>query len=181
MADLRAIEITSTRLGLRSFKAEDATESFAEVTPTLTRFMAWDPSPSLAVFAEIWRGWLPRMAAGTHLALTIRLQSTAEFMGTAGLLCIGQPEPEIGIWIKEAGQSSGCRLYVWSSWKRLPGRTILGGMTDPTPPPYELVVRACTIHAGRYRWDIRERAERPSNPRLSRSPARERRTRTVAK
>jgi hypothetical protein len=45
------------------------------------------------------------MAAGTHLALTIRLQSTAEFMGTAGLLCIGQPEPEIGIWIKEAGQS----------------------------------------------------------------------------
>jgi hypothetical protein len=31
----------------------------------------------------------------------------------------------------------------------------LGGMTDSTPPPYELAVRACTIHAGRYRWDIR--------------------------
>jgi RimJ/RimL family protein N-acetyltransferase len=107
MADLRAIEITSTRLGLRSFKAEDAAESFAEVTPTLTRFMAWDPSPSLAVFAEIWRGWLPRMTAGTHLALTIRLQSTAEFMGMAGLLCIGQPEPEIGIWIKEAAHGAG--------------------------------------------------------------------------
>jgi hypothetical protein len=29
-------------------------------------------------------------------------------------------------------------------------------MTDPTPPPYELVVRACTIHAGRYRWEIRQ-------------------------
>jgi hypothetical protein len=29
-------------------------------------------------------------------------------------------------------------------------------MIDPTPPPYELVVRACTIHAGRYRWDIRQ-------------------------
>jgi hypothetical protein len=29
-------------------------------------------------------------------------------------------------------------------------------MTDPTPPPYELVVRARTIHAGRYRWDIRQ-------------------------
>jgi hypothetical protein len=28
-------------------------------------------------------------------------------------------------------------------------------MTDPTLPPYELVVRACTIRAGRYRWDIR--------------------------
>jgi hypothetical protein len=29
-------------------------------------------------------------------------------------------------------------------------------MTDRTPPPYELVVRACTIYAGRYRWDIRQ-------------------------
>jgi hypothetical protein len=45
--------------------------------------------------------------------------------------------------------------FTWSSWKRPPGRTILGGMTEPIPPPYELVVRACTIHAGRYRWDIR--------------------------
>jgi hypothetical protein len=24
------------------------------------------------------------------------------------------------------------------------------------PPPYELVVRGCAIHAGRYRWDIRQ-------------------------
>jgi hypothetical protein len=22
------------------------------------------------------------------------------------------------------------------------------------PPPHELVVRGCTMHAGRYRWDI---------------------------
>jgi hypothetical protein len=28
-------------------------------------------------------------------------------------------------------------------------------MTDPTPPPYELAVRAWPIHAGRYRWDVR--------------------------
>jgi hypothetical protein len=30
------------------------------------------------------------------------------------------------------------------------------GKTDHIPPPYELVVRACTIHAGRYRWKIRQ-------------------------
>jgi hypothetical protein len=29
-------------------------------------------------------------------------------------------------------------------------------MTDQIPPPYELVIRACTIHAGRYRWEIRQ-------------------------
>jgi hypothetical protein len=33
---------------------------------------------------------------------------------------------------------------------------ILVGMTDQAPPPYDLVVRPCTIHAGRFRWDIRE-------------------------
>jgi hypothetical protein len=27
---------------------------------------------------------------------------------------------------------------------------------DRTPPPYEQVVRACTIYAGRYRCDIRQ-------------------------
>jgi hypothetical protein len=41
-------------------------------------------------------------------------------------------------------------------WKRPRGRAILSGMTDQAPPPYELVIRACTIHAGRYRWDIRQ-------------------------
>jgi RimJ/RimL family protein N-acetyltransferase len=107
MPDLRAIEIRSTRLRLRSFRAEDAVESFAEATPTLTRFMGWDPSPSLAAFAEIWRDWLPMMAAGTDLSLTVRLQSTGEFLGMAGLHCIGQPEPEIGIWVKEAAHGEG--------------------------------------------------------------------------
>jgi hypothetical protein len=29
-------------------------------------------------------------------------------------------------------------------------------MTDHAPPPYDLVIRPCTIHAGRYRWDIRQ-------------------------
>ena len=65
-------------------------------------------------------------------------------------------------------------------WKCSPGRTMLGGMTDPTPPPYELAVRACTIHAGRYRWDIRESGTAVQSS-IESFAARERRTRTVAK
>jgi hypothetical protein len=34
-------------------------------------------------------------------------------------------------------------------------RAILSGMAQ-SPQPYELVTRPCTIHAGRFRWDIRE-------------------------
>ena len=33
-------------------------------------------------------------------------------------------------------------------------------MSDQPPPPYRLVIRPCTIHAGHYRWDI-QRGEIP--------------------
>ena len=36
----------------------------------------------------------------------------------------------------------------------LPGSGIVG--MAQSPQPYDLVTRPCTIHAGRFRWDIRE-------------------------
>ena len=36
------------------------------------------------------------------------------------------------------------------------GTSILLCMTDRAQPAYELVVRLCTIHPARYRWDIRQ-------------------------
>ena len=107
MKDLRAVAIESKRLSLRSFTDADAAESFAAATLVVTRFMGWDPAPSPAAFAEIWHEWLPRMAAGTDVMLTIRLRSTGEFLGVAGLHRIGTPEPEPGIWIKEQAQGIG--------------------------------------------------------------------------
>jgi len=38
----------------------------------------------------------------------------------------------------------------------LPGPSHIVRMPDLAPPPYDLVIRLCTIHAGRYRWDIRQ-------------------------
>ena len=107
MKDLSAVAIESRRLSLRSFTGADAAESFAAATLVVTRFMGWDPAPSPAAFAEIWHEWLPRMAAGTDVMLTIRLRSTGEFLGVAGLHRIGTPEPEPGIWIKEQAQGIG--------------------------------------------------------------------------
>ena len=59
------------------------------------------------LIAEVWHKWLPQMAAGTDLALTVRLRLTGEFLGVAGLDRIGNPEPELGIWIKEQAQGIG--------------------------------------------------------------------------
>ena len=105
--DLRGVALATSRLSLRSFTAADAVDSFQAATPTLTRFMAWDPSPSLSAFAEVWGAWLPKMAAGTDLALVVRLTSTREFLGMVGLHQIGSAEPQIGIWIKEAAHGLG--------------------------------------------------------------------------
>jgi RimJ/RimL family protein N-acetyltransferase len=107
MKDLRAVAIEYKRLSLRSFTEADAAESFAAATVVVTRFMGWDPSPSPAAFADVWHEWLPKMAAGTDVALTVRLRLTGEFFGVAGLHRIGSPGPEIGIWIKEQAQGIG--------------------------------------------------------------------------
>jgi RimJ/RimL family protein N-acetyltransferase len=105
--DLEDIELASARLTLRSFTATDAGEAFAAVTPGLTRFLGWDPSPSLAAFAEVWKEWLPAMAAGTDLMPAIRLKATGEFLGMAGLHGIDRSETEVGIWIKAAAHGMG--------------------------------------------------------------------------
>ena len=106
-SDLTGIELLASRLSLRAFTPADAPEIFAAVSPTITRFMSWDPSPSPAAFAEVWRQWLPRMTAGTDLSLVIRLRATDEFLGVAGVHRIGGAEPEVGIWLKEAAHGLG--------------------------------------------------------------------------
>jgi RimJ/RimL family protein N-acetyltransferase len=106
-SDLTSIELFANRLSLRTFTPADAPEIFAAVSPTLTRFMAWDPSPSPAAFAEVWHQWLPRMMAGTDLSLVIRLRASDEFLGVAGIHRIGTAEPEVGIWLKETAQGLG--------------------------------------------------------------------------
>ncbi|MDQ0467364.1 GNAT family N-acetyltransferase [Labrys wisconsinensis] len=97
----------SERLCLEAFEPADAAETFACATTTLTRFMAFDPSPTRKAFAEVSRGWIPKMAGGTDLFLVARSRSTGEFAGMLGLHRIGNPEPVVGVWIKEAWHGLG--------------------------------------------------------------------------
>ena len=105
--DLSSTSMSSTRVVLRSFAPEDAREVFAEATPTLTQYMSWDPAPCLDAFENIWRDWLPMMAKGTDVHFVVRLKTSQEFLGMAGLHNIGASEPEAGIWIKEAKHGNG--------------------------------------------------------------------------
>jgi RimJ/RimL family protein N-acetyltransferase len=99
--DLSSTSLRTNRLLLKAFVPADAPDAYAASTSTLTRYMTWDPAPSLEHFEQICRTWFPMMVAGTELPFAVRLASNQEFLGMAGLHHIDAPEPEVGIWIKE--------------------------------------------------------------------------------
>lgn len=119
--DLRKTVLSSMRLSLKAFTPDDAAEVFDAVTPTVTRFMTFEPSPSLDAFASVWGAWLPQMAAGTELFLVVRLKSTGDFLGIVGLHGIDNSEPETGLWIKESAHGFGygreaiATVIAWAS------------------------------------------------------------------
>jgi RimJ/RimL family protein N-acetyltransferase len=119
--DLSAVAFTSDRLSLRAFAAGDVPEAFAEATPTIARFMSWEPFPSVEAFIDAWCEWLRRMRAGEDLPLTVRLRSTGEFLGVAAIHDIGGAEVTTGIWIKEAlhgrgyGREAIAAIVKWAS------------------------------------------------------------------
>jgi RimJ/RimL family protein N-acetyltransferase len=105
--DLSSVSLSSERLLLKSFIGDDAPEAFLAATPTVARFMSWEPAPSLEAFELTWQSWIPKMRAGTDVSLTVRLKPSLEFLGTAGLHNTDATEPEVGIWIKESQHGYG--------------------------------------------------------------------------
>jgi len=105
--DLSSAFLSSQRLFLKPFAPEDAPEVFEATTPTLTRFMGWDPTESIEAFASVWQSWLSMMRAGTDVHFVVRMKRSLEFLGMAGLHDAVSAEPEAGIWIKESQHGHG--------------------------------------------------------------------------
>ncbi|MFS8980422.1 GNAT family N-acetyltransferase [Cupriavidus necator] len=102
--------IRSARLVLSPFRCDDAAEVFPCITPTLARFMEWEPSPSPAAFAAVWHDWLPAMEHGSDFVFTIRRADDGLFIGLGGLHHADTPAPEPGIWIREDCHGHGYGL-----------------------------------------------------------------------
>lgn len=119
--DTRDLRIVSPRLSIEPFQARDADESFACLTPTLTRFMSWEPPASPAAYAQVWEQWLPSIADGSDIVFAIRQREDARFIGLVGLHDIDSETPELGIWIREdlhgqgLGRESVETVLHWSS------------------------------------------------------------------
>ncbi|QBY54300.1 MULTISPECIES: GNAT family N-acetyltransferase [Cupriavidus] len=104
---MSAPTIHSARLALIPFSGADADEVWPCITPTLARYMEWEPAPSLAAFRDVWQAWLPAMDDGSDFIFTIRRTSDGQFLGLAGLHHADTPAPEFGIWIREDAHGHG--------------------------------------------------------------------------
>lgn len=115
-----ALGISSERLLLKLFEPADADEIFACITPSLTRYMAWEPSPTREAFAAVWRAWRPKAESGSDLILVVRRRDGL-FLGLAGLHRADSQAPELGIWIREDehgrgyGREAVAALADWAS------------------------------------------------------------------
>ncbi|MFJ2991828.1 GNAT family N-acetyltransferase [Pandoraea sp. NPDC087047] len=101
------IHIESERLSIRPFSADDADDSFRCITPSLTRFMSWEPPANRETFDRIWQGWLLTIAEGTDFTFAIRQKATGNFLGLAGLHGVRSTSAELGIWIREDFHAQG--------------------------------------------------------------------------
>ena len=121
MALVDPIEIQSSRINLKPFTSNDAEECYACITPSLTRYMSWDPPQDQAAFELIWRVWLNTIKAGSDLNFVIRHKLNREFLGLVGLHQSLGTTPELGIWIREDrhgfgyGKEAVTTIVHWAS------------------------------------------------------------------
>lgn len=130
------LEIRTPRTIIRSFTPADADELFACITPTLTRFMSWEPPASLDAFADVWRDWLDLAEAGRELQLIVRAAADGTFVGIIGLHDMQGDTPELGLWIREDrhGQGFGAEaLTAVTAWAadRLRPRAFVYPVAEP--------------------------------------------------
>jgi RimJ/RimL family protein N-acetyltransferase len=95
--------IETSRLNLDRFAMSDADEVFDCISPTVTRFMSWDP-PSYADF----RSRCEALAQGDmEFQFVIRRKDTHECLGIAGVERPEEDLPELGVWMKLAAHGQG--------------------------------------------------------------------------
>lgn len=134
--------ITSGRLALRPFSGADADEAFACITPTLTRYLSFEPAATPADFEAVWRGWLADIATGTHFNFTLRERAGGAFLGLLGLHNARTAEPELGLWIREDAHGRGYgreavrALAEWASGHFAPRCLLPRGTSQYRQPPH---------------------------------------------
>ncbi len=101
------IVIQSPRLQLSQFQITDAEEGFACITPSITRFMRWEP-PSWSEYMARCEQRLQAPEPNTFSFVIRRCDSKEkECLGMAALEGCDTESPELGLWMKESAHGQG--------------------------------------------------------------------------
>jgi len=113
--------LESSRLNLFIFSIEDIADIYPCITPTLTRYMMWEPAQSLEALEHICKKWLIAEANATDLHFVLRDKENLSFIGLIGLHRIHTLTPELGLWIREDRHNQGfakealLKVFCWAS------------------------------------------------------------------
>lgn len=138
-SDLSQCRVNTDRLLITPFTAADADDVYQAITPTLTRFMNFEPEESPTAFANVWENWLPLIREGEEAIFVARLHGSKQFVGMGGVHSLHTPTPELGIWVKENlhGQGYGREITLaitaWASERYHPQYFIYPVAEQNTP------------------------------------------------
>lgn len=125
--DLSQTHIASARLTLRAFTQTDIAETFAAITPNVTRYMSWNPPESADAHRAICEGMIADAMAGRQLSLVAREAMTGTFVGVTGLHPANDDLLETGLWLTERAWGRGhgheivSAVVAWASRVFQPG------------------------------------------------------------
>ncbi|MBC9229309.1 GNAT family N-acetyltransferase [bacterium SPL81] len=113
--------LESSRLNLFIFSIGDISDIYPCITPTLTRYMTWEPAQSLEALEHICKKWLIAEANVTDLHFVLRDKENLRFIGLIGLHRIHTLTPELVLWIREDCHNQGfakealLEVFCWAS------------------------------------------------------------------
>jgi RimJ/RimL family protein N-acetyltransferase len=109
------IVIQSTRLRLSQFQITDAEEVFACITPSITRFMRWEP-PSWSEYIARCEQRLQDSEINLNtFSFVIRRRDSKECLGMTAVEACDTESPELGLWMKESAHGQGFGREVVSA------------------------------------------------------------------
>lgn len=117
------IVIQSPRLRLSQFQMTDAEDVFGCITPSITKFMPWEP--------PTWSEYLVRCEnrvktpEPNRFSFVIRRRDNGECLGMASLEDADAASPELGLWLKESAHGQGFGREVAAAVAEW-GHTVLG-------------------------------------------------------
>ncbi|CAI0751076.1 GNAT family N-acetyltransferase [Serratia ficaria] len=153
-SDLSQCRVDTDRLLIAPFTAADADDVYQAITPTLTRFMNFEPEESPEAFANVWQGWLPLIREGEEAMFIARLRDGKGFVGMGGVHNLHSATPELGIWVKESlhGQGYGREIVqamaLWASERYRP-QHFLYPVAEQNAPSRRIAESLGGVAAGR--------------------------------